>query len=60
LYASFQSGELNLDQHFQQLREALPARAVHLLDWLGLSNLARIRTWEWRNEIRCLTTMSPV
>jgi predicted PurR-regulated permease PerM len=43
LYASFQSGELNLDQHFQQLREALPAWAVHLLDRLGLSNLAALQ-----------------
>jgi len=39
LYDKIQSGQLDLDKFFQQLREALPLWATNLLDRYGLTNL---------------------
>jgi len=43
LFASLQSGHIDLDQYFQQTRSALPGWAVSLLDRFGLSDLGSVR-----------------
>jgi predicted PurR-regulated permease PerM len=43
LYDRIQSGELNLGDVFQQLREALPTWVTNLLDRLGLTNLGAVQ-----------------
>lgn len=43
LFASFQSGDFNLDQYFQQTRNALPSWAISLLDRFGLSDLRSLQ-----------------
>ena len=43
LYERIQSGELNLGTVFQQLRDALPAWVIDILDRLGLTNLGAVQ-----------------
>jgi predicted PurR-regulated permease PerM len=43
LFASFQSGDIDLNQSFQQIWSALPGWFVSLLDWLGLSDLGAVQ-----------------
>jgi predicted PurR-regulated permease PerM len=43
LYASFQSGDFDLNQYFQQTRNTLPNWVVSLLDRFGLSDLRSVQ-----------------
>jgi predicted PurR-regulated permease PerM len=43
LFASFQSGDIDLNQYFQQTRSALPGWVVSLLDRFGLSDLGAVQ-----------------
>jgi predicted PurR-regulated permease PerM len=43
LFASFQLENIDLNQHFQQTRSALPDWAVSLLDRFGLSDLSSVQ-----------------
>src|SRR4051794_9342215 len=43
LFASVQSGRINLDQYFQETRSAMPGWVLSLLDRFGLSDLGSVR-----------------